>query len=317
MVSANTAASRVAGILSESGYLLLDGGLATELEGLGVNLDTPLWSAAALNEQPALIREVHLAYLAAGARCISSASYQASEAGFAQAGFSLDVSRNLMQLSVDLALQARDQAAPSALVAASVGPFGASRADGSEYSGDYGLSRSELVEFHRERFQLLRCSGADFLACETIPSLLEAEALVDLFQDEPAAEGWLSFSCRDGAHISDGTPIADCASLCAGVSGIFAIGINCTAPEFAVPLITQVLKAAPDKEVVIYPNAGGHYNAGERSWSQGDNWNAAAAACEWYEAGARLLGGCCRVGPDQIHAMQCGLDEAIGTHTRS
>ncbi len=302
-----SAANRIQQVIEEAGYFLLDGGLATEMERLGFNLDTDLWSAAALTAQPDLVSAVHEKYLSAGSRCVTSASYQVSVNGFERAGYSAQQAWDSLQLSIDLALDARDKIAPEALVAASLGPFGASRADGSEYTGNYGLSRAELLDFHSERFRRLAHSGADFLACETIPSLYEAEALAELFTREPAVEGWVSFSCVDDRHLSDGTAIAEGASLFAEVGGVFAVGINCVAPELVENLIRELRAAVPDKHVVVYPNAGGTYDAASKEWTAATQWDCVAAAARWYEAGARLLGGCCRVGPGQIEEIGRGL----------
>ena len=198
---------------------ILDGGLATELQARGFDLDDPLWSARVLIDQPDAIRDVHRAYVEAGADCVITATYQADLAA-------PDVTPELPQRAVTLAHESGAR-----MVAASVGPYGAVLANGAEYTGDYpGMDVRTLVEWHEERFGILAASGADVLACETIPSADEAEALASLAERHPETPAWFSFSCRDGAHLRDGSPVREVAARCARVPNVVAIGMNCTAP---------------------------------------------------------------------------------------
>lgn len=293
--------------------LILDGGLATELETRGEDLDDPLWSAKVLLERPERIRRVHHDYLAAGADCVTSASYQASFEGFARRGLSRDKARALFQASVDLAREARDGfwAVPGhregrhrPLVAASVGPYGAYLADGSEFRGDYDLGLDELTEFHRERFEALSRSGADLLALETVPSCVEAQALARLLESTPGPPAWMSFSCRDGRHISDGTPLRDVAAELDGCRRLVAVGVNCTAPRHVASLLRSV-RGATGKLLVAYPNSGERYDVEGKAWRPGGDEAEPVEACrEWLDQGARLIGGCCRTSPATIRAMR-------------
>src|SRR6476620_314855 len=229
----NTTLSR---LLDSGAHLTLDGGLATELEAHGCDLGDPLWSAKVLIEQPHLIKQVHRDYFEAGAAIANTASYQATPQGFARRGIGEEEALELVALSVRLADEARSEhlaenpGAGPLLIAGSVGPYGAYLADGSEYRGDYFLSRNEFMEFHRPRIAALVDAGADILACETLPSLPEAEALTALMK-EFDVEGWLSFTLRDGGHISDGTPLAQAAKLFAAEPLVAAIGVNCVPLE--------------------------------------------------------------------------------------
>lgn len=294
--------------------LLLDGGLATQLEAQGCDIGNALWSASLLIENPQEIVAANRAFLDAGAECIATASYQASREGFAQRGLTADESDRLMRLSVELAVQARDgylaanpgiSSAP--LIAASVGPYGAMLHDASEYRGDYGVSASTLLEFHAGRLRLFDASAADILALETIPSMPEGEVLAELLS-ECETPAWVSFSCRDDAHISDGTPIEEAVRLFAGHSTVAAVGINCTPPQYAEELIRRVREELPDKAVIAYPNSGEVYNVGENSWSGTSTpVDYASAAQRWVAAGASIVGGCCRTGPAHIRAMRAAL----------
>jgi len=307
----------IASLLGRQGYVILDGGLATELEKRGADLDHFLWSARLLAEAPEIIRAVHLDYLHAGADVIATATYQASFGGFERAGFDRQQGGRLMRLSVDLARQAREQfwADPAnrkgrlqPLVAASIGPYGACLHDGSEYHGNYGVSRQELVDFHRERLDILVETQADLFAFETIPSREEAEVLIELMADYPDWTAWLSFSCRDGACVSHGEPFEECAALADGSEQIVAVGINCTPPQYVSALLETA--ATVRTPLIVYPNSGEHWIANENRWS-GEECSGFPVS-DWYALGARIVGGCCRTGPDDIRELRAALQVIAG-----
>ncbi|WP_309088927.1 homocysteine S-methyltransferase [Domibacillus sp.] len=300
-------------ILTEFPVIVLDGAMATELERHGCQLNDSLWSARVLMETPELIKQVHLGYFRAGADCAITASYQATIDGFAQYGLTAKETINVIQASVRIAAQARDEfwqslddktSRPKPLVAASVGPYGAFLADGSEYRGDYKLTQEELIQFHRPRIQALIEAGADLLAYETIPNFTEAKALARLLQEEfPETYAWISFSAKDGQHISSGERIADCAQELEFVSQIAAIGVNCTAPEFMPELIGEI-KRASSKPVIVYPNLGEVYDAETKTWSGAPDMEAYSQHTRhWHECGAQLIGGCCRTKPSDIETI--------------
>ncbi len=294
--------------------ITLDGGLATELEAHGYDIGTRLWSAALLQSNPTAIIAAHRAFLEAGADVIITASYQASVEGFASLGLAVADAEALIESSVALACMARQQfldAHPGTtrmpLVAAGIGPYGAALHDGSEYTGEYTVSDAELRRFHERRLDLLDRSDADLLACETIPNLREADVLRNLLK-QARLPAWVSFCCRDERHLSDGTPLRDVCALFADHPTVLALGINCTKPEFVTSLIAEIRAAAPDKAVVVYPNSGEAYDVATNTWS-GDASLAACAesAREWRDAGATLIGGCCRISPQQIEAVDWAL----------
>ena len=299
--------------MERQGLAILDGGLATELEARGHDLSDELWSARLLVDEPESIRRLHLDYLEAGADCIVSASYQASLTGFSGRGLSDDEATAMLRRSVELALAARDEFWQAAvnrrgrqrpLVAAGIGPYGAFLADGSEYTGDYDLEADGLARFHRRRLAILAGCGADLLACETIPSAVEARVLADLLGESPGAHGWISFSCRDGERLCDGTPIGAAAAPIVAAPAVVAVGVNCTAPRHVGTLITA-LRQVTARPIVVYPNSGERYDAAAGRWLPGDERpDLVAAAPGWVELGARAVGGCCRIGPDQIRRLR-------------
>jgi homocysteine S-methyltransferase len=302
----------IAAILRDHPAVLLDGAMATELERRGCDLRDPLWSARVLIEAPELIRAVHADYFAAGADCAITASYQATYAGFARRGLNERQSTELMQLSVRLAADARDAFWAKAanrsgrerpLVAASIGPYGAFLADGSEYRGGYGLSQNQLIEFHRARMAALVAAGPDLLACETIPCLEEALALVRLLGEFEGVTAWISFTARDEEHTAQGERLSDCAALLDSCPQVVAVGVNCTQPHL-IPAIVRRMAAATSKPVLAYPNSGETYHAETSSWSGSSQCaEFGAQARAWYDAGARIIGGCCRTTPNHIREV--------------
>jgi homocysteine S-methyltransferase len=265
--------------------VVLDGGLATELERRGHDLSSELWSARLLRDDPAAIVDVHRAFVAAGAEIVTSGSYQAS---FDALG---DDAEPLLRRSVTLAREAG-----SRWVAASIGPYGAMLADGSEYRGDYGLSITQLRNWHRRRLNVLADAGADVLAAETIPCLAEVEALCAEL-DALGAPAWLSISCA-GTETRAGEPATEAFAMARDCSAVLATGVNCTAPEDVAELIRQAA-AVSGKPVVAYPNSGEGWDAERREWV-GSRGFTAADVTDWLAAGARLIGGCCRVRPEDI-----------------
>lgn len=307
----------VSALLAERGTIVLDGGLATELEARGANLRDALWSARLLVEDPDAIRAVHAAYFEAGAEVAISASYQATFEGFAARGIERDEAEDLMRLSVLLAREARDASPNGRLVAASIGPYGAMLGNGAEYTGDYGKDVEELLAFHLPRMDALAGAGADLLAIETIPSILEAEALVRSLErlDVPA---WMSFSCRDGERTCDGTRFERAVELAASSPAVVAVGVNCTSPLHIRSLI-EIARAHTTKPIVVYPNRGSFWDPVRRAWMDPPRQDARPPLrpAEWVEAGASLVGGCCGVSPADVRAIAAALGRSSKDDDRS
>ncbi|EYU41455.1 hypothetical protein ABFS82_07G034900 [Erythranthe guttata] len=310
------------------GSAVIDGGLATELERHGANLNDPLWSAKCLISSPHLIRRVHLDYLEAGANIIISSSYQATLQGFEAKGFSKKEGESLLEKSVKIACEARDLYYENAtkgswdistdgmltpknrpvLVAASVGSYGAYLADGSEYSGVYGdnVGLETLKDFHRRRVRVLAESGADLIAFETIPNKLEAQAYAELLEEEGInIPAWFSFSCKDGTHVANGDSIEDCALVSNSCDRVVGVGINCTPPRYIHGLI-QSIQTVTNKPILVYPNSGETYDGNKKEWVPSTgiaDVDFVSYVGKWRDAGASLIGGCCRTTPNTIRAI--------------
>jgi homocysteine S-methyltransferase len=291
--------------------LVLDGGLSNVLEELGCDLHPTLWTAGLIDSNPRAIVEAHLAYLRAGADIITTASYQASLPGFIEAGYTAEQGHALLRRSVELAKQAVErfqvghtEGRRRILVAASVGPYGAYLADGSEYTGSYAASDAQLREFHAPRLRELAESGVDVLAVETQPSLREVGVLAELLSDVDVP-AWVSFCCVDGGHLRDGTALAEAVALVRDLPTVFAVGVNCTAPAWIGDIVRLLRREAPRQRIVVYPNSGEVYEPNTGRWlgtsAAGDIGQLVAA---WIADGADIIGGCCRFGPEQIRGIR-------------
>ncbi|WNF30147.1 homocysteine S-methyltransferase [Streptomyces sp. C11-1] len=284
-----------------AGPVLLDGGLSNQLEAQGCDLSDALWSARLLADAPEQIEAAHLAYLRAGAQVLITASYQATFEGFGRYGIDRAGAGALLARSVELARRATDAARRAdpgrrMWVAASVGPYGAMLADGSEYRGRYGLSVRELERFHRPRVAALAEAGPDALALETVPDADEAEALVRV-AEETGLPFWLSYSVA-GGRTRAGQPLEEAFAVAAGRDRVLAVGVNCCEPEEAQAAVEQAV-AVTGRPAVVYPNSGEGWDAAGRGWTGRSTFDPGRVRA-WTRAGARLVGGCCRVGPDRI-----------------
>lgn len=300
-----------------AGNLVMDAGSATTLEAMGHNLADHLWSARLLRDDPAAIREMHLEYLRAGAQVIETATYQASRMGFAQAGLAESDADALLLHGVALAVEALEQfmAEPDfdasrygsfgrPLIAASLGPYGAALADGSEYRGHYGVAESVMEAFHIERFAVLADSRADLIAIETMPDLLEAQAVITALRFFPEMPVLLSFSCNSATTLCGSEPWKHAVELAATLPSCVGVGINCTAPEYISGLLQSAAGAASELPRFVYPNAGRLWDAIARDWlSEGIDVLPAATVREWRDAGAAVVGGCCGLGPKAVAAL--------------
>ena len=275
----------------------LDGGLSTALENNGNKLTTSLWTGELIFSKPEEITKAHLDFINAGAEIIISAAYQLSYLGCSAKGWSQDKTDDALRESTKLAKDAVTKSNKKVKVAASVGPYGAALADGSEYKGNYGVTKSVLKDFHARRLELLISTDPDLLALETMPDTYEVEVLLDLLQDCPIPY-WVSYSCTSGNKTSAGQSFADAVSL---VQNAYAVGINCTSPELITDLL---LSAKSDKPYVIYPNSGRKWNADKKIWEGSstagfDN----SLVNTWISAGAAIIGGCCGIGAKEINEL--------------
>jgi homocysteine S-methyltransferase len=294
------------------GVRVLDGGMASELEYLGADINGPLWSAHVLEDAPEKVVAVHRAYIEAGAECILTASYQVSRMGYAEFGLAPERADAALLKSVALARAAAAEFPERrVVVAASLGPYGAALHNGAEYHGNYGVGFDRLVEFHRERIRVLAdaadAQAPDLLAFETLPSLEEALAIREALSEWPELAAWFCFTCSDAAHVAHGELLRECAAAVARFPQTIAVGVNCTHPALMPALIGE-LRAAADKPVVVYPNSGEGWDAEARCWTgNSDPESYGTQAKEWFAAGAQIVGGCCRTRPAHVRMVAAAV----------
>ena len=272
----------------------LDGGLSTALENNGNKLTTSLWTGELIRSNPAEITKAHLDFINAGAEIIITSSYQLSYSGCSARGWSEQETDQALITSTKLAKVAATQSGKSVKVAASVGPYGASLADGSEYKGNYGVTKSLLKDFHSKRLELLISTSPDYLALETMPDTFEVEILLELLKDCPIPF-WISYSCRQGNQTNAGQSFQAAVDL---AKEAMAVGINCTKPE----LITDLLRSASSsKPFIVYPNSGRVWDAKHKIWTGSSSAGFSnQLISEWIGAGAQIIGGCCGISADEI-----------------
>ncbi|HBF79993.1 MAG TPA: homocysteine S-methyltransferase [Streptomyces sp.] len=291
------------GVLAAGETLVLDGGLSNQLRAQGCDLSDALWSARLLADAPQQIEAAHAAYVRAGAQVLITASYQATFEGFERRGIGRGRAAELMAGSVELARRAAGRSGREVWVAASVGPYGAMLADGGEYRGRYGATVRELERFHRPRVETLAEAAPDALALETVPDTDEAEAMLGAVRGS-GVPVWLSYTVA-GERTRAGQPLADAFALAAGEDQVVAVGVNCCDPADADRAV-EMAAAVTGKPVVVYPNSGEVWDAAARGWTGQGTFDAARAGY-WRRAGARLVGGCCRVGPSGISGLAAAL----------
>lgn len=292
-----------------AGPVLLDGGLGTELESAGCDVTGTLWSGQLLVDSPGAVEAAHGRFFAAGAEVATTASYQLSFDGLRAVGVDRSAAEALLRRSVEVAAAARwrSPTPERTWVAASIGPYGAALADGSEFRGDYGRSVAELRDWHRPRLAVLGEAGADLLAVETIPCLAEVEALLAEL-DGAGLPCWLSLTCASPTTTRAGEPIAEAFAMARDVAEVIAVGVNCLPPADARSLVATAAELS-GKPVVVYPNGGGEWDAVAKSW-HGTGATLAGEVHGWVADGARLVGGCCRVRPAEIAELAAELAAA-------
>lgn len=285
--------------------LILDGAMSTALEKLGIDTNNELWTAIALEHNLAQIYQVHMNYFKAGAQMAITDTYQANITAFEKHGFTQDQATKLITNAVQIAKKARDDFAKTTgihnYVAASVGPYGAYLAQGDEFRGDYSLTTEEYLNFHLPRLKILLANKPDCLALETQPKLDEVVAILDwLKENAPEIPVYVSFTLHDTTKISDGTPLKRVVQKLNEYDQVFAIGANCFKPFLATAVIDKIHDFT-DKQIVIYPNLGGVYNEFERNWIPFNaKFDFKKLSQEWYEHGARIIGGCCSTTEKEI-----------------
>ena len=307
-------------ILNQNRIMIIDGAMSTALERLGADNSSSLWTAGTLASNPELVKQVHLDYFRAGADCGITCSYQATIPGLTAHGYSNEEAEQIIADSVRVFIEARDEwwenegresGRPYPLCLAGVGPYGAYLADGSEYTGHYGVSDEVLRNFHRRRLEILKEAGADIMLIETQPSFREAEIAAEICE-ELGVDYWISFSCRDGFRINEGDMIRDCVrALSEGHPHLKMVGVNCSKPEHISSLIRE-MKSDTDLPIAVYPNSGLVYDPVTKTWTEPEGMvNFGEYALDYMKAGAAAVGGCCTTDTEHVRQIAEARDKYL------
>ena len=293
--------------------IVLDGAMSDELERQGVQTNNKLWTATALIDQLDKVYQAHMDYFNAGAELIITDTYQANVQAFEKAGYSKTEAEQFIRNAVKIAKKARDdfekQTGKHNYVAGTIGAYGAYLADGSEYRGDYQLTSDEYLAFHLPRLKLVLAEKPDLIALETQPKLAEPVTVLDWLKEQRQIPVYVSFTLKDAKHLSDGTPIAEAVKKISQYQQVFAIGINCVSPTIVQDALSEFSQYTK-KPLVVYPNLGASYDPQIKQWRKFTNdFNFEELTKSWYQAGARLIGGCCTTGPKEINQIKQAIDE--------
>ena len=280
-------------------FTVIDGGLSTALELLGADISGPLWTARTVIDDPDLLERAHRSFVEAGADIIATASYQCGTKQFEAIGLSSKEARDALASTTTIARRAVE--GTSVAVAASVGPFGASLANGSEYNGRYGVEWQQVEDYHREKLAILVDSGADLIAIETIPLADEALLIAEILEELGAPPAWFSFGFADETQTYGLDAVDKAVLSVAGYADLVAIGMNCTHPRYVDSLLASMSELVSGIPLIVYPNHGREWDAVARCWI-GDSMSISAVETvkRWVDLGARFIGGCCGIGPEDI-----------------
>jgi len=282
---------------------LLDGSLSYPLEKQGYNLNKKLWTGDALINDPNVIKKIHKDYLVAGVDFISTSTYQISYRVLKEMGYNLNEIKDIFKRSVDLVQDAIEETKikRKVKIVGSYGPFGASLSDGSEYTGKYKTSDEIIMSYHIDNMNIIKELGIDIILYETIPCLREIEILSKVVE-EYKKEVWISFTCNKDLEFRDGTSIMKACKIISSIENISTIGINCFSPLLAEKAIKK-LKKNSNKKILIYPNSGEIYNNKDKNW-YGEKYFDNSMIKKWLALSPDIIGGCCRVGFEDIQNMR-------------
>ena len=279
--------------------IILDGGFGTTVEQFGYDVKHELWSSNLLQSNPEAVYKVHQAFVDSGAEIILTNTYQASVQSFLNIGITKDEARTYLEKAVELATRAADD---KAIVAGSLGPYGAMLGNGSEYTGDYKETEEDYIKYHKERLDILLEAGVNVFAFETIPNIEEIKAVKMLLRDYPSIEAWISVTLKDSDHLSDGTPIEEVIRVVNVIDNVVAFGVNCTSVKVIDGAVDKLI-ALSDKPLILYPNGGRKYDAVKKIWIDQHDESFVEAAVKWKDKAVKMIGGCCEVGPEEISEL--------------
>ena len=282
---------------------LLDGSLSYPLENKGINLNTRLWTAQLLIDDPHILSEIHSNYVKCGVDYISTSSYQLSHDSLSQLEYSKKEIYLIFKRSVDLAKKAVEK--KEIEIVGSFGPFGTLLADGSEYTGNYKYDDFTIKNYHKKNFEIINYQKLDIILYETIPSLKEIIIISDVIKYSHK-KFWISMTCNKNLKLRDNSSLKEACKILSELQNISVIGVNCIDPLITSDIIKK-LKDYSSKKILIYPNSGEKYNSYTKKWDGESSINNKLIQ-DWISLSPDIIGGCCRVGYDKISKMRNVID---------
>ena len=282
---------------------LLDGSLSYPLENKGINLNTRLWTAQVLIDDPHILSEIHSKYVKCGVDYISTSSYQLSHDALLQLGYRKKEINKIFKRSVDLAVKAVEK--KEIEIVGSFGPFGSLLADGSEYTGKYKYDDLIIKNYHKNNFEVINNQKLDIILYETIPSLKEIKIISDVIKYSQK-KFWISMTCNKNLKLRDNSSLKEACKILSEMDNISVIGVNCVDPLITSDIIKK-LKDYSSKKILVYPNSGEKYNSYTKKWDGESSINNELIK-DWISLSPDIIGGCCRVGYDKISKMRSLID---------
>lgn len=283
--------------LQLNNIILLDGATGSELERAGIDVGMPLWSANAILEAPETLRQIHIAYLEAGAQAIITNTFRTHERSLAKAGMG-DRAKELTAKAVEIAQSARDEVNTNAFIFGSVAPLEDC------YSPDLAPLSKVCEEEHGNMIDHLVEAGVDLVLIETMCSAGEVCSASIAAMER--TDSWAASLCLEQDSIGvllDGNPIHEFVPTLAHAK---FIGINCYPATKLAEQIKHLRSIAPSHmPISAYGNVG--YADNDGGWISTDAVvpeRFAQYAREWVDAGANIIGGCCGTTPATIHAIR-------------
>ncbi|MFT4036568.1 MAG: homocysteine S-methyltransferase family protein [Thermomicrobiales bacterium] len=287
--------------------LLLDAAMGSDLDRHGLATRLPLWSALGLLERPELVQEIHADNISAGADIITTNTFRSTARTLRKAEMPEAGADDLDRLAVALAQAAREQGGrPDVLIAGSIAPLDEC------YDPTFDTDAAVAVAEHAAQAGNLADAGVDFLMIETMPTIREAVLTTEaaLQTGLPVTVGFVCEPApveEGGARLMSGESLADAVAALRPypVAMIFA---NCAAPAVISAALAQ-LRENTDLPIGGYANVGA---VDEKvGWTPDGSVRGAdyaAAAANWLDLGALVVGGCCGTHPEHTRALRQMLD---------
>jgi len=287
---------------------LLDGSMSFPLEKKGYNLHDKLWTGKALINDPDLIKNIHKGYIEAGADFISTATYQISFNRLEEMEYHPAEIKKIFQKSVDLVKEAilESKSKKEIKIVGSFGPYASFDPEASEYVGEYNVSYNAIMNFHLNNIRIIEETDLDIILYETIPCLREIEILSKILSHS-SKEIWISVTCNENIEFRDGSSFEEACKIISNIENVTTMGINCFSPLLVNKAINK-LKKYSNKKTLVYPNSGEIYNPKDKFWSGKNDYNDLMIK-NWLSLSPDIIGGCCRVGFDNIKNMRKEIDK--------